>query len=83
MPGFPGSGNGGLGGGMGRGGFPGMPGGYYPPNPQGGWPVMTDGMHRGVPTPTPGVGLEGGRRGGRVGGRGRGFPGMPHPGWDG
>ena len=44
---------------------------------------MTDGMHRGVPTPTPGVGLEGGRRGGRVGGRGRGFPGMPHPGWDG
>jgi hypothetical protein len=83
MPGFPGSGNGGLGGGMGRGGFPGMPGGYYPPNPQGGWPVMTDGMHRGVPTPTPGVGLEGGRRGGRVGGRGRGFPGMPHPGGDG
>lgn len=83
MPGFPGSGNGGLGGGMGRGGFPGMPGGYYPPNPQGGWPVMTGGMHRGVPTPTPGVGLGGGRRGGRVGGRGRGFPGMPHPGWDG
>ena len=83
MPGFPGSGNGGLGGGMGRGGFPGMPGGYYPPNPQGGWPVMTGGMHRGVPTPTPGVRLGGGRRGGRVGGRGRGFPGMPHPGWDG
>jgi hypothetical protein len=83
MPGFPGSGNGGLGGGMGRGGFPGMPGGYYPPNPQGGWPVLNGGMHRGVPTPTPGVGLGGGRRGGRVGGRGRGFPGMPHPGWDG
>ena len=83
MPAFPGSGNGGLGGGIGRGGFPGMPGGYYPPNPQGGWPVMPGGMTGGVPTPTPGGGLGGGRRGGRVGGRGRGFPGMPHPGWDG
>ncbi|MDC1215301.1 F-box protein [bacterium] len=74
MPGFPGSGGGGLGGGGG-----GFPGGYYPPTPNGGWPVMPGGMPGGVPTPTPGGGL------GRGGGRGsRGFPhGPPLPGWDG
>ena len=78
MPGFPGSGGGGLGG----------PGGGFPRFGGGNWPgVMPGGMPGGVPTPTPGVGLGGrglGRFPGSGGRRGQGRGGgAPVPGWDG